>query len=103
MCAYVLEAQFPDTSEAQPELLAQHYTEAGLGAQAVGYWQRTGERSSAQSAYVAAVAHCSKGLEVLKNLPETPERIQHELLRQTTLGPVLIATRGYATLDVEAV
>jgi hypothetical protein len=52
---------------------------------------------------VAAVAHCSKGLEVLKNLPETPERIQHELLRQTTLGPVLIATRGYAPLDVEAV
>ena len=44
-----------------------------------------------------------KGLEGLKSLPETPERIQHELLRQTTLGPVLIATRGYATLDVEAI
>jgi predicted ATPase len=74
----VLEAQFPDTNEAQPELLAQHYTEAGLGAQAIGYWQRAGERSSAQSAYGAAVADCSKGLEVLKSLPETLERIQHE-------------------------
>src|SRR5262249_42715535 len=36
--AQVLEAQFPDTVETQPELLAQHYTEAGLTAQAVGYW-----------------------------------------------------------------
>ena len=28
--AQVLEAQFPETAEAQPELLAHHYTEAGL-------------------------------------------------------------------------
>jgi predicted ATPase len=41
----VLEAQFPDIAETQPELLAQHYTEAGLGEQAIGYWQRAGERA----------------------------------------------------------
>ena len=33
--AQVLEAQFPETVETQPELLAQHYTEAGLSAPAV--------------------------------------------------------------------
>ena len=33
--AQVLEAQFPETVETQPELLAQHYTEAGCAAQAV--------------------------------------------------------------------
>src|SRR5437899_10366768 len=48
--AQVLEAQFPDTAEAQPELLAQHYTEAGLTEPAVPYWhkaaQRVGERSA---------------------------------------------------------
>src|SRR5439155_21772082 len=38
--AHVLEAQFPETTEAQPELLAHHYTEAGLIAQAVGYCQK---------------------------------------------------------------
>ena len=33
--AQVLEARFPEVTETQPELLAHHYTEAGLGAQAV--------------------------------------------------------------------
>ena len=78
--AQVLEAQFPDTIETQPELLAHHYTEAGLAAPAVEYWQRAGERSNARSAYVEAVAHCSTGLEVLQRWSDTPERIQYELL-----------------------
>src|SRR5215472_14012544 len=38
--AQVLEAQFPETTEGQPELLAHHSTEAGLNTQAVGYWQK---------------------------------------------------------------
>jgi predicted ATPase len=33
--AQVLVSQFPETAETQPELLAQHYTEAGLSAQAI--------------------------------------------------------------------
>jgi len=40
--AQVLEAQFPDTVETQPELLAYHHTEAGRTAQAVPYWQQAG-------------------------------------------------------------
>src|SRR5712691_11291802 len=36
--AQVLETQFPETAETQPELLAHHYTEAGLTQQAVAYW-----------------------------------------------------------------
>src|SRR5262249_49089795 len=40
--AQVLEAQFPETVATQPELVAQHYTEAGLTGQAIPYWQRAG-------------------------------------------------------------
>src|SRR5262249_18077414 len=36
----VLEARFPETVEMQPELVAHHYTEAGLAEQAMPYWQR---------------------------------------------------------------
>ena len=43
--AQVLEAQFPDTAETQPELLAHHYAEAGLRAQAVLHWQRAGQHA----------------------------------------------------------
>ena len=70
--AQVLEEQFPETAETQPELLAQHYTEAGLSEQAIDYWQRAGQRASERSAYVEAIAHLTKGLELLDDPPRDP-------------------------------
>jgi class 3 adenylate cyclase/predicted ATPase len=99
--AHVLAEQFPETAETQPELLAYHYTEAGLSAQAIPYWQRAGQRAIERSAHVEAVAHLTKGLKVLQTLPDTPERAQQELVLQTTLGPALMATKGFASPDVE--
>jgi predicted ATPase len=98
--AQVLEARFTEVCETQPELLAQHYTEAGLMAQAIPYWQRAGQRAIERSAHVEAISHLSQGLEGLTTLPDTPARTQHELALQTTLGPALIATKGYAAPDV---
>jgi predicted ATPase len=95
--AQVVTKRFPDLAETQPELLAHHCTEAGLAEQAVGYWQRAGERSNARSAYVEAVAHCTKGLEVLRTLPDTPARAQHELDMQIALGQALASTKGQAS------
>jgi predicted ATPase len=101
--AEVLAAHFPDTAETQPELLAQHYTEAGLSAQAVVYWQRAGQHAVEHSALVEAINHLSKGLEVLKTLPETPERLQQELHVQTALGPAVMAIKGQGSPEVERV
>src|SRR5690606_22586643 len=84
--AQVLAERFPDLAETQPELLAQHYTAAGLAEEAVAYWQRAGERSRARSADVEAVAHLTQGLDVLRTLPATPRRDQHELDLQLMLG-----------------
>jgi predicted ATPase len=86
--------------ETQPELLAYHYTEAGLATAAVEYWQRAGERSKARSAYVEAVTHLTKGLEVLQTLPDTPERTQHELDMQVALGQALQVTKALSALEV---
>ena len=72
--AQVLEEQFPETVETQPELLAHHYTEAGLAEQAIPYWQRAGQRAIERSANVEAIGHFTQGIELLKQLPETPER-----------------------------
>jgi predicted ATPase len=98
--AQVLEAQFPETAATQPELLAHHYTEAGLGPQALAYWQRAGQRALERSAHVEAISHLTRGLEVLKGLPATPERRQQELGLHLTLGIPLSATRGYAAPEV---
>jgi predicted ATPase len=99
--AQVLQERFPETVELQPELLAHHCTEAGLIEQAIPYWQRAGQRAIERSANVEAVSHLSKGLELLKTLSPTPERVQQELLLQATLGPALMATKGFAAPQVE--
>jgi predicted ATPase len=98
--AQVLEERFPETKETQPELLAHHYTEAGLIAQALPYWQRAGQRANQRSANVEAISHLTKGLELLKTLPDTPERTQQELVLQIALGAPLIATKGQAAPEV---
>jgi predicted ATPase len=98
--AQVLEARFPEICETQPDLLAHHYTEAGLVTQAIPYWQRAGQRAIQRSAHTEAVAHLSRGLELLKSLPDIPERTQQELGMQVALGPVLMAAKGPATPEV---
>ena len=70
--AQVLEARFPELCETQPELLAHHYTEAGLLAQAIPYWQRAGQRAIQRSAHPEAIAHLTKGLELLADASQTP-------------------------------
>jgi predicted ATPase len=99
--AHMLAQRFQETVETQPELLAHHYTEAGLAAQAVSYWQRAGERAVERSANIEAIHHLTKSLEVLKALPDTTHRTQQELALQTILGPVLMATKGAGAPEVE--
>ena len=99
--AQVLEAHFPESGETQPELLAHHYTEAGLAEQAIGYWQRAGQQASDRSAYLEAISHLTTGLELLKTLPETPEHTQQALTLYIALGAALHITKGHAAPEVE--
>src|SRR5262249_34727933 len=78
-----------------------HYTEAGLIAQALPYWQHAGEIASARSAHVEAISHLTTALEVLKTLPDTAERVQQELRLQITLGSSLMAAKGFGVPEVE--
>jgi class 3 adenylate cyclase/predicted ATPase len=99
--AQVLTAQFPEVVETQPELVVQHYTEAGLTEQAVVYWQRAGQQALQHSANPEAVRHLTTGLALLAMLPDTPERAQQELNLQLAMGPALSATKGRAAREVE--
>ena len=99
--ANVLAKQFPDIRHHQPELVAHHYTEAGLLDQAIGFWQYAGEQAVQRSAHREGIGHFLKGLALLGELPETPDRTHRELTIQTRLGPSLMATKGYAAPEVE--
>ena len=99
--AQVLEARFPATVETQPELVAQHYTEAGLAEQAVVYWQRAGQQASDRSAHLEAISHFTTGIELLQTLPETPARTQQALTLYLALGAALQVAKGQAAPEVE--
>jgi TOMM system kinase/cyclase fusion protein len=101
--AQMLEARFPEIVETQPELLAHHYTEAGLSAQAIPYWQTAGQRAAQRSAHQEAVGHLTTGVEVLQTLPDTPERAHQDLRLHVALGVSLMAVKGRAAPEVERV
>jgi predicted ATPase len=98
--AQVLEEQFPETAQTQPELLAHHCMEAGLTEKAVGYWHKAGQRASERSAHVEAITHLRQGLKLLQTLPETPERTQCEVHMSIALGASLSATKGAGASEV---
>jgi predicted ATPase len=100
--AELLEARFPETVEAHPELLAHHYTEAGLAESAIGYWHRAGELALKRSANLEAIAHCTKGLDCVRALPEGPDVARQELALQITIGVPLVATKGYGAPQAAA-
>jgi tetratricopeptide (TPR) repeat protein len=95
--AHVLEGQCAEVAARQPEVLAHHYTEAGLTAQAVSYWQRAGEQALQRSAHLEAVQHLRQALQGLGAQPETPERQHQELALQLALGSALMAAKGPAS------
>jgi class 3 adenylate cyclase/predicted ATPase len=98
--AKTLEEQFLQIVDFQPELVAHHYTEAGLSAQAIPYWQKAGQRATQHSANVEAIDHLTKGLGLLKALPDTPERAQQELTLQIALGGPLTTPKGWGAPEV---
>jgi len=77
--AQVLAECFPETAETQPELLAYHYTAAGLLAQALAFWKRAGERALGRSAHWEAVACFEQALGAVQQLPESRDKCEQAI------------------------
>jgi class 3 adenylate cyclase/predicted ATPase len=94
--AKALETHFPELMDSQPELLAQHYAEAGLVEKSIAYWGKAGRRSAARSAMAEAAAQLQKGLDQLAFLSDAPKRQRQELEFWSALGAALFAVKGAA-------
>ena len=77
--AKVLVERFPAMADSLPEVVAHHYTEAGLASEAIGYWRKAGQLASARSANREAVKSFERALQVLEALPETRERLEQAI------------------------
>ena len=81
--------------------LAHHYSRSSNIPKAVEYLHLAGQQAVQRSAYGEAIEHLTAALELLTALPETTERARQELLLRTTLGPALMATKGWSAPEVE--
>ncbi len=98
--AETLTDRFPESAATEPEVLAHHFTEGGLPDQAVTYWHKAAEIAEQRSANAEVVAHANKGLELLAQLPGSPDRNKRELRLLLTLGPALMVLKGYGAFEV---
>ncbi len=99
--AELLEERFPDVAETQPEQLAHHFAEAGMVLEAAEYWEMAGHRAVARSAHTEAITHFARGLTLIQSLPHTTEHARLELPIHLALGPVLMTTKGFASVEAE--
>ncbi|MEZ6057885.1 MAG: protein kinase [Planctomycetaceae bacterium] len=99
--AETLESKFSELATTQPEIIAQHFTEADVIEKAIDYWDKAGARSLQKRAHKEAIQHYHRGIELLQLLPESPERWRRELNMFTALGIPLQATIGYSAPEVE--
>jgi class 3 adenylate cyclase/predicted ATPase len=99
--AEALTQSSPEIVATRPELLAHHYSEAGLPEPAARQWLRAGTLATDHSAEVEAVAHLHRGLTLLEQIPESPERLRLELELQSTLGRAWSIRHGFAAPEVE--
>jgi predicted ATPase len=83
------------------EMLAYHFVQGEIWDKAVTYLRQAGGRAMKKSAYVEAIAHLRKELELLHTLPETAERAELELSLQFDLATSLIVPKGWIAPEVE--
>ena len=100
--AEVLESQFSEIAESQPELLAHHCSEAGLIEKAAGLWGKAGRQSLARSALMEGTAHLNRALGLIATLPGTAALRREQIGFQVALTNALMHTQGYAAPETKA-
>jgi tetratricopeptide (TPR) repeat protein len=88
--AKVLVERFPQVAENQPEIVAQHFTEAALASEAVEHWDKAGRLARRRSANREAGNFFEQALQVLERQPETRERLEQAIDIRLKLQLVLV-------------
>src|SRR5271157_2943044 len=99
--AETLREGFPGLAEMEPELLAHHFTQAGMTAPAIEYWGKAGDLALRRSAFKEAIAHLGKAIEMTEALGDG-SATGGKLKLQVAYGNALIASRGYHAPETAA-
>lgn len=98
----VLREKFPAVAETEPEVLAHHFTEAGLSEVAFEWWRKAGQQALKRSAYSEAIAHLGKAIATADELPDEPRRMMSRLHLQIAYGRALRGSLGHSAPETVA-
>jgi predicted ATPase len=99
--ARTLEQSFAAIVASEPEIVAHHFTEAGLAEPAIDYWLKAGQQAARRSANAEALNHFARGLDLLPKIGDPMLRNKSELLLQTSLGHSLRSIKGWSIDSVK--
>ena len=88
----VLRDQFAATAAAEPELLAHHFTQAGMTEAAVEWWGTAGQRSLARAALLEGAEQLRRALDQIATLPATPALRREEIKLEVAFANALALT-----------
>jgi class 3 adenylate cyclase/tetratricopeptide (TPR) repeat protein/ABC-type transport system involved in cytochrome c biogenesis ATPase subunit len=94
--AETLRDRFSTIAEVQPEVVAHHFTQAGLSEVAIEWWVKAGDRALDRSANNEAIAHLEKAISLAGGLADGPAQRLLRLRLQTTYGHALLHGRGHS-------
>jgi class 3 adenylate cyclase/tetratricopeptide (TPR) repeat protein len=97
--ALALVEHFPDTADAQPEVVAHHFRAANDVPNAVAYLVKAAKTSARRSGFVEAIAQLEVALELLRAQPKSLERTRLELGVYRTLGGISAEYRGFSSAE----
>ena len=100
--AEILRDHFANTAATEPELLAHHFTQAGLTEVAIEWLGKAGQRSLERSALVEAAEQFTRALAQIACLPGTPAPRREKIKLQAGLITPLIHVKGYASPETKA-
>ena len=89
------------TAAAEPELLAHHFTQAGMTEAAIEWWGRAGQRSLEGSALRESAEQFRRALAQIATLPATPALRREQVKFQVALTNALMTTKGYAAPETK--
>ena len=98
----VLRDKFPMIAETEPEVVAYHFTEAGLSEVALEWWGKAGKQALKRSAYSEAIAHFGKAVAISDELPVERRRTINRLDLQIAYGRALRGSLGHSAPETVA-
>jgi tetratricopeptide (TPR) repeat protein len=99
--AEILRDKFPEQANAEPEIVAHHFTQADLPRLAVDWWGKAGELALRRSAYSEAIAHFEQALHLADRLGEGPDQQRSRLRLQIAYGNALRIARGFGLPETQ--